>query len=66
MEAELRVKLNLPELAISLDDLAAIDITAKSRAVGTLVQAGVPLPLAVQMAGFKNVVVPDVPEFPTP
>ena len=66
MEAELRVKLNLPELAISLDDLAAIDITAKSRAVGTLVQAGVPLPLAVQMAGFKNVVVPDVPEFSAP
>ena len=66
MEEELRKKLNLPELAISLDDLAAIDITAKSRAVGTLVKAGVPLPLAVQMAGFKNVVVPDVPEFPTP
>ena len=66
IEAELRVKLNLPELAISLDDLAAIDITAKSRAVGTLVQAGVPLPLAVQMAGFKNVVVPDVQEFPEP
>ena len=66
IEAELRVKLNLPELAISLDDLAAIDITAKSRAVGTLVQAGVPLPMAVQMAGFKNVVVPDAPEFPEP
>ena len=31
IEAELRVKLGIPELAISLDDLAAIDIVAKSR-----------------------------------
>ena len=60
------MKLGIPELAISLDDLAAIDITAKARAVHVLTQAGVPLSTAVQMAGFKNVDVPDVVDFPEP
>ena len=64
IEAELRVKLGIPELSISLDDLAAIDITAKSRALQGFVAAGIPLPEALKMAGFKNVDVPDVPAAP--
>ena len=64
IEAELRVKFNLPELTISLDDLAAIDITAKSRALQGFVAAGIPLSEALKMAGFKNVEVPAVPAAP--
>ena len=55
MEAELRVKLDIPDLRISLEELQAVDVSARSRAVGTLAQAGVPLQESLRLVGWTDV-----------
>ena len=59
MEAELRLKLGVQDLRISLESLQAVDVSARSRAVGTLAQAGVPLAEALRLVGWTDVDLPD-------
>ena len=63
IQTELALKLGVPGLAISLEKLQAVDVSARSRAVNTLVQAGVPLAEALRLVGWTDVDLP-APEPP--
>ena len=59
IQTELALKLGVPGLTISIEKLQAVDVSARSRAVNTLVQAGVPLAEALRLVGWTDV---DLPE----
>ena len=58
IQTELALKLGVPGLTISLEKLQAVDVSARSRAVNTLVQAGVPLAEALRLVGWTDVDLP--------
>ena len=62
IEAELREKLDIPSLRVSLEDLQAVDVSARSRAVVSLAPVIGPRP-ALDLVGWKNVPV-EAPEPP--
>ena len=60
-EAELRIKLDRPELTLSLEELKAADLQSRARAlaarsavVRNLVTSGVTVDVALELAGFDN------------
>lgn len=52
VQAELRDKLDAPELALSFDSLFAADLAGRARAFGSLVKGGMPVEAAAGLAGL--------------
>ena len=51
--SELRIKFDSPDLDLNFDDLQAVDLVARARAVGGLVKAGVETDDAMEIAGLS-------------
>lgn len=54
VQSELRASLDVPDLTLDFGEVRGADITGRSRAVGSLVQAGVPLATALRIVGLED------------
>ena len=58
IESEIRVKLDMPDFKITFPHIVEGDISARTRSVNSLVQAGAPLNEALKMVGLPTVTLP--------
>ena len=54
VQAEMRLKLDVPDLELITDNLFASDLAGRARAFGSMVQAGMELDKAAQLAGLVS------------